>query len=72
MKIESLTQPVQAADTPIIDRLPAVRQMVGLSPSSIYKLVAERRFPKPVRLTARAVGWKRAEVLKWIETRGAV
>ena len=38
-------------------RLPQVKIKVGLSRSSIYFAVAEKRFPQPVQLGARAVGW---------------
>ncbi|MEP6756773.1 MAG: AlpA family transcriptional regulator [Chthonomonadales bacterium] len=47
-------------------RLPQVKVKVGLSRSSIYSAVAENRFPKPVRLGARAVGWLESEVDEWV------
>ena len=47
-------------------RLPQVKIKVGLSRSSIYSAVTEKRFPKPVRLGARAVGWLESEVDEWV------
>jgi prophage regulatory protein len=47
-------------------RLPQVKVKVGLSRSSIYSAVAETRFPKPIRLGARAVGWLESEVDEWV------
>ena len=41
----------------------------GLSRSSLYAFVAKGTFPKPVRLGARAVGWKEADVRAWIDSR---
>jgi prophage regulatory protein len=46
----------------MILRLPAVKTRTGLSRSTIYLRVAEGKFPKPVSLGARAVGWVDAEV----------
>ena len=47
-------------------RLPQVKIKVGLSRSSIYSAVAEKRFPQPVHLGARAVGWLESEVDEWV------
>jgi prophage regulatory protein len=53
-------------------RLPAVIQATGLGRSTIYKLVAESKFPAPVRLTARAVAWRRWDVERWTSERPTV
>jgi prophage regulatory protein len=50
-------------------RLPQVKIKVGLSPSSIYSAIAEKRFPQPVRLGARAVCWLESEVDDWVNKR---
>jgi len=52
--------------TNMILRLPAVKTRTGLSRSTIYLRVAEGRFPKPISLGARAVGWVDAEVEAWL------
>lgn len=46
-------------------RLPAVMRSTGLARSTIYRLMSREQFPLPVRLTGRAVGWRRADVEKW-------
>jgi len=46
-------------------RLPAVVRHTGLSRSTIYRLMADRHFPAPVKLAGRAVGWRRADVDRW-------
>jgi prophage regulatory protein len=59
-------------------RPPTVLDRTGLSRSSVYLRVTEGRFPRPVSLGARAVGWIETEVEEWIarqievsrETRG--
>lgn len=48
-------------------RLPAVKEVTGLSRSTIYLRISEGRFPKPVSLGDRAVGWIEAEVQEWLK-----
>lgn len=50
-------------------RLPAVKARTGLSRSSIYLRVAQCRFPSPISLGDRAVGWVEAEVDDWLAKR---
>jgi len=47
-------------------RLPAVKARTGLSRSTIYLRISEGRFPKPVSLGGRAVGWVEAEIDDWL------
>ena len=46
----------------IILRLPAVMSRSGLGRSTIYARIADTRWPKPVRLGPRAIGWPSYEV----------
>ena len=55
--------------TPRILRLPSVRERTGLSRSSIYLRISEGRFPKPVSLGERAVGWLESEITEWLNRR---
>ena len=50
-------------------RLPAVKARTGLSRSTIYLRMSEDRFPAPIALGGRAVGWIEAEIQKWLEDR---
>lgn len=50
-------------------RLKKVMEQTGLGRSSIYKLIKEGSFPKPVPLGIRAVGWVATEINAWIESR---
>lgn len=43
--------------------------LVGLGRSAIYQMQAEGRFPKSVKLGARAVGWIADDVIAWIAER---
>lgn len=44
----------------------------GLSRTSIWRLERAGDFPKRIRLSAGAVGYRRAEVHAWIESRQSV
>ena len=48
-------------------RLPTVKARTGLSRSTIYLRISEGRFPAPVSLGGRAVGWIESEVNGWID-----
>ena len=50
-------------------RRPEVMARTGLSRSTIYVRLAEGRFPRPVSLGSRAVGWIEAELDEWIRKR---
>ena len=52
-------------------RLPAVKIQTGLSRSTVYAMMADGRFPKPVKLGERAVGWPEVEIAAWLESRKA-
>jgi prophage regulatory protein len=52
-----------------LKRLPDVLKRVGYSRSTIYQLIAEGRFPKPISLGERAVAWLESDIDAWIEAR---
>ncbi len=48
-------------------RLPEVRMRTGLSRSTLYSRIAQKRFPSPIPLgSTRVVGWLSSEVEMWI------
>jgi prophage regulatory protein len=49
-------------------RLPAVMKLTGLGRSTIYRLVADNRFPSPVRIARRAIAWRRTDLDLWTES----
>ena len=54
----------------LILRTPAVLALIGLSRTSLWRRVCAGDFPAPVRLGgrgSRAVGWRRADVERWLE-----
>lgn len=58
-------------EPPLFLRMPSVIRMTGLGRSTIYRLMAEHKFPSPVRLGPRAVAWRSADLDEWSETRPA-
>ena len=46
-------------------RLPTVKDRTGLSRSTIYLRISQGKFPKPVSLGGRAVGWIEVEIEDW-------
>ena len=46
-----------------------VMAATALSRSAVYTLMAESRFPKPIRIGSRAVRWVEREVLDFIASR---
>jgi prophage regulatory protein len=48
-----------------------VEQIVGLSRSTLYAMMAENTFPKPIKLGKRAIGWPDNVIANWIEQRSS-
>lgn len=51
-----------------IKRIREVTQITGLSRSTIYKMIEEGRFPAPLRLGSRAVGWTDEMIDSWMNS----
>lgn len=64
------TQEIPSIDITILRRR-AVERKVGLATSSLYAEIAAGRFPRPVQLSARRVGWIADEVEQWLHQRVA-
>ena len=43
--------------------------MTGLSTSTIYQLMADGRFPQPLKIGIRSVRWRLDELVAWIDNR---
>ena len=50
-------------------RMPMVLRITGLGRSTIYRLIAENKFPGPVRVGDRAVAWRQSDLDRWSEGR---
>ena len=52
---------------PQIIRRKDIEERLKISRSSIYAMMSQDEFPKPVRLGRRAVGWKSTDIEKWLQ-----
>ncbi|MDF1644881.1 MAG: AlpA family transcriptional regulator [Pseudomonadales bacterium] len=52
-------------------RKSSVRELTGISDSHMYQLIAEGKFPAPIKLVkgGRASAWVESEILEWIDQR---
>jgi len=44
-----------------------VRRILGIANSTLYRWIADGRFPRPVRVSERAVRWRSEDVAAWRE-----
>jgi prophage regulatory protein len=47
-------------------RRSALEDMLGISRSTIYRLMLDEQFPRPIKLGRRAVGWKSEDIDEWL------
>lgn len=45
-----------------------VEKQTGLSRTTRWRLVKEKKFPAPIKLSGSAVGWRESDVQKWIRS----
>lgn len=50
-------------------RMTELPDIVGYKPWSIYRLIREGQFPRPVKLGQRAVAWRQSDISDWINSR---
>jgi prophage regulatory protein len=49
-----------------------VLRLTGLGRSTIYRLIAEDKFPAQVRIGTRAVGWRWSDLERWSAARPTI
>jgi len=54
---------------PKILRRREVEALTGKSRSSLYRDMEAGTFPRPIKLSEKAVGWVESEVLAWMQAR---
>lgn len=55
-----------------IYRIGSLVSILGLSKTTIYKMMNEGLFPKSIQLTERSVGWLESDINDWINSRQKV
>ena len=59
----------QENDVDFILRWPDVRAKVALCRSTVYLKISNGTFPKPIKLSERAVGWLESDIDNWLQQR---
>lgn len=52
-----------------ICRWHTVKAVTGLSRSTCWRLMKTGDFPQSVKLSSRAVGWRKTDIEKWVSSR---
>ena len=52
-------------------RRPEVEELTGLSRTTIYAMMSRGEFPRPIRLTRKAVAWPESAITEWLNSREA-
>ena len=48
-----------------------VRERTGISRTTRWRLIKAEKFPKPVKLTEHAIGWRESSIEAWLASREA-
>ncbi|MDE2842365.1 MAG: AlpA family phage regulatory protein [Chloroflexota bacterium] len=49
-------------------RIADVLEVVGVSRSTLYKMIADGRFPRPMRVGQRAARWRQSDIQRWMDS----
>jgi prophage regulatory protein len=52
-----------------IIRLAEVKKRSTFSRSTIYRLMGEKTFPKPINLSTNSIGWLESDIDNWLQER---
>ena len=50
-------------------RVSALAPRLGISKNTIWRLVRNGKFPKPIKLSEKVTVWKATDVLAWLESK---
>jgi prophage regulatory protein len=53
----------------VLIRVGNVCAITGLSVPTIYRLMSQNKFPRPVKITNTARAWKLSEITAWVDSR---
>lgn len=48
-------------------KLADIKKQFQISKSTVYRWMDEKRFPRPVKFSAKAVRWRAGDIEQWIE-----
>lgn len=50
-------------------RISEVESLIGCKKSTVYNMLKNKTFPKPIRFSSRMVAWSETAVLQWMQDR---
>lgn len=50
-------------------RINETARFVSLGKSTVWRLLAQNKFPRPIKLTDKAVGWRMSSLQAWLDSR---
>lgn len=59
-------------DVGVVLSMKEVVERLGMSRSTVNRMVEEGTFPRPMKLGARKIGWRAATISEWLEGREAL
>jgi prophage regulatory protein len=60
---------IAASIRDVLVRIKNVCAITGLSIPTLYRLMGQGKFPRPVKITTTARAWKLSEITAWVESR---
>ncbi|MBW2187323.1 MAG: AlpA family phage regulatory protein [Deltaproteobacteria bacterium] len=48
-------------------RIKQVLEIIPLGKSTVWKMVAEGKFPQPIKLSERCTAWRESDVVAWMD-----
>ncbi len=61
-----MPSPDQPDEDQQILRRDEVLQLIGIARPTLYEWLRDGRFPQPIRLGARSIGWRRSDIRAWL------
>lgn len=71
-RVATADLPTDPIDDRIFARMSTVIKLTGLGRSTIYRMMAEDKFPAQVRIGARAVAWRWSDLKQWSAARPTI
>lgn len=54
-------------DQQVLLKIKQVLELVPVGKTTLYKMIDAGKFPRPIRLSERAVAWRKSDILQWID-----
>lgn len=69
MKEQNTDRNLTMSEDPILSKAEIAPGILPFSLATLNRLVSQGKFPKPIQLSVRRVGWRKSTVTAWLEAR---